>query len=545
MEIKGYKILREISRGPVTTVYLAEQTALERQVLLKVLNVQWKEEHELIERFRREAKISARLRHPNIVNIYDFGISGDHFYISMEYITGVTLAQFIHRNHPLPPQIVLFVMREILSGLHYAHERGVIHRDIKPSNILIEEGGTVKIADFGMATITDIPGLTEQGSAVGSPAYMSPEQAMGKKIRANSDIFSLAVTVYEMFVGHSPFRGAHVAESIHKTLNENPPPLHAVREDVPEWVALMVAGMLEKDPEKRTADYSVLLNQLNSIRALPDQESFAAYLRDPKAATFIPLDRPETVSAGKKPAKGRRPLWYVLSAAAFVLLLFFVLQSVGENEQGVRQAVLPDTEALKQPPAINLKPDTTAVEMTDKRPLNAVRDIQDTAGKGRKNTPRITERKEHTSAGESDEKAAPAMLFVVCTPWADVYIDDQKVDTTPLREALSLTPGRYRLRLQNPAFPVYQTDLVLQPAQRETLRVTLQSAVGYLNLRVHPWAKVYIDGVYRETTPLSAPIPLREGKHAIKLENPAFHIIEDTVWIEAGKTSHKRWRFKK
>ena len=547
MEIKGYKILREISRGPVTTVYLAEQTALERQVLLKVLNVQWKDERDLIERFRREAKISARLRHPNIVNIYDFGTSGDFFYISMEYISGVTLAQFIRERHPLPVAVVLYILREILNGLDYAHKRGVIHRDIKPSNILMQNDGLVKIADFGMATITDIPGLTEQGSAVGSPAYMSPEQAMGKKIEANSDIFSLAVTVYEMISGASPFHGAHVAESIHKTLNESPPPLKTVRQDIPQWFSELIAAMMEKDAQKRPQTCAAILRRLNPIKEIPDQESFAAYMQNSDAHSFaIPL---EPVEDSRQTGQGKSSLRPILAAAsglALLLILFFFWQRSGSGI--TEEAIVPSGNTIKEKQIMSVDslPATVQPAIQEQDTLPKKRDNNTTEGDVSENAASSQNLSAKSAEGAKDKnQAIPAELFVVCTPWADIYINGEKKDTTPLNKAISLPAGRYAIQLKNPAYPVFQTDLLLQPAQKETLRVNLQGAVGYLDLRVHPWARVFIDGKYHETTPLSAPIALPEGQHIITLENPAFASIKDTIWIDAGKTRQKRLRFQK
>jgi len=545
VDIEGYKILHEISRGPVTTVYLAEQTALERQVLLKVLNVQWKNEHDLIERFRREAKISARLHHPNIVSIYDFGISGDYFYISMEYINGLTLAQFIRRHHPVPAVVALFIMREILTGLEYAHKRGVVHRDIKPSNILIQDDGMIKIADFGMATITDIPGLTEQGSAVGSPAYMSPEQALGKKLEANSDIFSLGVTVYEMLTAQSPFKGAHVAESIHKTLNENPPSLVTIRDDIPPWFSELIATMMEKEVRQRPQTCAVILRRLNTIKELPDQEMFAVYLRDSDTHIFVMPSEP--VEGSRQAGQGKSFMRPILAVSAGLILLFILLfpwqRRAADNREG---PILQPDNALKE--IMSDDSSESAVVTGKQQPGTSVKNAGDTISK--------TEYLENAASSQNlsvksreltkeKNREIPAEFFVICTPWADIYINGKKKDTTPLNKAILLPAGRYDLQLKNPAYPVFQTDLILRSAQKETLRVSLQGSMGYLDLRVYPWARVFVDGTYRETTPLSAPIALREGRHIITLENPAFASVKDTVWIDAGKTEKKRLRFKK
>ncbi len=156
MEIDGYQIRNEIHRGPVTTVYTAVESDLDRIVLLKVLNTQWYNETDFIERFKREAKICARFNHQNIVSIYGLGHGNGYFYISMEYVDGSTLKERIRKNAPLDFPFILHVSRQILSGLSYAHGQGAIHRDIKPANIMIANDGNIKITDFGMAMVSEI-----------------------------------------------------------------------------------------------------------------------------------------------------------------------------------------------------------------------------------------------------------------------------------------------------------------------------------------------------------------------------------------------------
>ena len=225
MKIEGYTISEELSRGPITTVYRATQDALERSVVLKVLNIQWQNETDLVARFQREAKIYARLKHPNIVTIFNFGFSGEAFYLVMEDIKGQSLANLLKKHKSLPYPVALYIAREILSGLTYAHDKGVIHRDLKPSNILIDHDGLVKITDFGLATISDLPRITDHDSSVGTPAYMSPEQARGEQLDSRSDLFSLGVTIYEMFTGVSPFYDENLAVTINNVLTKKQDPL--------------------------------------------------------------------------------------------------------------------------------------------------------------------------------------------------------------------------------------------------------------------------------------------------------------------------------
>jgi len=169
MIINGYDIKSEIYRGPITTVYDAHHLALGRRVILKVLNTQWTDEKDFLERFRREAKICARPDHPNIVKIFDFNASNDSTFISMEFIEGSTLDILIQQDKLIGFSDIIRIASQILKGLSYAHKLGITHRDIKPSNIMISADGQVKITDFGLAVVSDLPGITGHDQAVGSP----------------------------------------------------------------------------------------------------------------------------------------------------------------------------------------------------------------------------------------------------------------------------------------------------------------------------------------------------------------------------------------
>ncbi len=542
MEIKGYRILREISRGPITTVYLANQVALDRPVLLKVLNVQWREEKDLIERFRREAKICARLKHPNIVSIFDFGESGKHFYISMEYVEGQPLHEFIRQRFPLPFPIVLYLAREILSGLAYAHQQGVIHRDIKPANILISNDGTVKIADFGMAMMTDLPGITAQGNAVGTPAYMPPEQALGKKPQPASDLFSLGVTLYELVSGKSPFQGANVAESLHKTLNETPPPLRKLHPEIPEWFSRLVESLLQKDPQKRPGDAARLLREISRFTRIPTEEQFLTYLDNPGAVQFEP-PLPE-VPPVSEPRTVLR--FYLTTIALLGLAIVFVFWL--KSKSPTLAPAFSNTDSLSQQAAETLLTSESPVPLEKSDSAGAASIPSTLQGKSpsanrQTSTPAPKSVLPADSIVPATQQAA--RLFIICTPWAHVYIDGEFKDTTPLGEPLTLAPGRHLLELKNPKSRAYaRREIFLTPACTETLRVVLNPGVGYLMVYATPWANVYIDGTLKATTPLSEPLPLEAGKHLVRFQHPNFSAVEDTIEIFPGRTVEKRIRFR-
>jgi len=299
MKIEGFTIESEISRGPITSAFLANQNILERKVLLKVLNVQWRDDTDLVERFRREAKISARLKHPNIVTIFDFGISNHAFYIAMEYIDGLELSAFIKKHHPLPYPLVTYILRETLQGLAYAHQKEVLHRDIKPGNIMIGDDGNIKLTDFGLATIAEFPRLTSQDDIVGTPAYMSPEQAKGLELDYRSDLFSLGVTLYEMLTGKSPFLDQNLALTIQNIITRIPSFPRDLKKNIPTWLAELTLKLLEKDIKKRPKSVQMILDHHhNNFTNIDYQElkPFLARLPTPTAYRYSPADSKSEVA---------------------------------------------------------------------------------------------------------------------------------------------------------------------------------------------------------------------------------------------------------
>jgi serine/threonine-protein kinase len=200
-------------------------------------------------RFRREAQAAGRLAHPNIVGVYDYGEEGDTAYIVMEYAPGTELKKLLDKGDRLPPAEAVRIMQGVLAGLHYSHERGVVHRDIKPGNIILSPDGTVKIADFGIARI-ESSSMTQAGTVLGTPAYMSPEQFMGQTVDARTDIYSAGVMFYQLLTGERPFEGS-MSAIMHKALNTEPPRPSDISVTAPTALDMVVARAMAKRPENR------------------------------------------------------------------------------------------------------------------------------------------------------------------------------------------------------------------------------------------------------------------------------------------------------
>jgi len=262
-----YAIERELGAGGMATVYLAEDLKHDRKVAIKVLRPEWSAAIG-DERFLREIKTTANLRHPHILPLYDSGAADHLLFYVMPYVDGETLESSLRQNRRIPLADALRIAREVADALAYAHAHDVVHRDIKPANILIESGHAV-VADFGIARAVQVAGrqqLTEAGMVIGTPSYMSPEQAAGEsQLDGRSDLYSLGCVVYEMLAGEPPFTGATAAAVVGKHLGVEPADLNTLELGVPAPVAAIVARLLAKDPAARYPDAARLITALDSV----------------------------------------------------------------------------------------------------------------------------------------------------------------------------------------------------------------------------------------------------------------------------------------
>ena len=247
-----YEVRRELGRGAMGVVYEGYDPLIKRLVALKTIRsdqLAGEEAGNVIARFRREAQASGRLSHPNIVSIYDFGEDNGVWYIAMEYIKGRELKEFFEGNERFTVADIVRIMSQMLNALDYSHRQGVIHRDIKPANVFVLADGSVKVADFGIAHI-ESSNLTQVGTVLGTPSYMSPEQIMGLPIDGRSDLFSAGVILYQFLTGERPFAGS-ATTTMQKVLKEDPLPPSTLNVQAPAAMDAVVRKALAKRPEER------------------------------------------------------------------------------------------------------------------------------------------------------------------------------------------------------------------------------------------------------------------------------------------------------
>ena len=280
-----YEILEILGEGGMAFVYKARDTQLERFVAIKTLKPNYVNQNTFVERFRREAQTAANLNHPNIVQIFDWGIDEEPYFV-MEYIEGNTLTSIISKNRTISLSDILFIGSQVSSGLHAAHMKGLVHRDIKPGNIMITPDGKVKVTDFGIVSLqNEESDITKTGSILGTASYISPEQAQGKPVSIESDLYSLGTVLYELITGKPPFSGASPIATATKHLTDKPEKLSTFRRDLPKGVENAVMKLLEKatyDRYRSAEDLrATLLQQRKNLQAEQTRENLVD-LTNPK-----------------------------------------------------------------------------------------------------------------------------------------------------------------------------------------------------------------------------------------------------------------------
>ncbi|NOY76279.1 MAG: protein kinase [Calditrichaeota bacterium] len=515
--ISGYKILEELHKTGIHSVYRAYQLSLEREVLLKVLHPHMLNENDIIVRFRREAHASAKLKHKNIVDVYDYGSTGECHYIVMEFVDGISLKRLIAEKGRLSLDEALYIFRQILEGLDYAHKHGVLHRDIKPDNILISNEKSVKITDFGLATFTEAPSVTNQGDVLGTPAYMSPEQATGQPVDGRSDIFSAGLTFYEMLTGKQAFDGANFAQCIFQIINEQPKPIQTYRKDIPKQLDAFLQKMIAKNPDDRFHSVREALRELNNLTSISHA--------DPQ--------KPSTVES---PASNSTPFFafpHVVGFAFILLVLSLALVFMFR-----RHKPTPTISPVEKSHSANyshmdsaLTREALLTEKT-KRPKPLQRTATKENPKKQAVKKHLTTQAQHP---ETDTSHQMGFLTIQCSPWAEVFIDGKHLGTTPSDTLFRVKAGKHILTLVNPHLPEYRDTLFIQGKNTTHIKLSLLKNMAELRVRVNPWANIYINGKYIDSTPLANPLLLNAGHYKIRLENPNFGSVIREIDLKPGE----------
>jgi DNA-binding response OmpR family regulator/tRNA A-37 threonylcarbamoyl transferase component Bud32 len=259
---RRYEIISKLGEGGMGAVFKARDRALDEVIALKLLKQDLVEDQLIVERFKYEIKLARRISHPNVIRIHDFGELENNYFISMEFCEGKTLKEIMSGEKGLPLKTALHYFGQMLSAMSAAHSEGIIHRDLKPGNMIVVANNVLKILDFGLAKVANVPGVTITGQIFGTPLYMSPEQAQGQKLDSRSDIYSLGVMFYEMLTGKVPFHADNLTAILMKHINEDPVPPRKLNPSIPPAIEKLILTSLAKEKTKRFQSIDDIINVL-------------------------------------------------------------------------------------------------------------------------------------------------------------------------------------------------------------------------------------------------------------------------------------------
>jgi hypothetical protein len=426
--IGNCRIVEEIGSGGMAVIYKAVQESLNRTVAVKALKTSVAQDSQFAIRFEREALSVSSLQHENIIHIYDFHKLGGAYFIVMEYVEGIDLYDLLDKCPMLPADVAAIIAMQVARGLDYAHYRGIIHRDIKPANIMIGKNGGVKLMDFGIARDQAFGDLTETGTGLGTPSYMSPEQILGDKLDYRSDMFSLGIVLYQMVCGRKPFIEDDHKSVMHKIRLEKYPSPRKLNPEIPRELERILARAMQKRKEDRyksTQDFVLALERFISKRVEMNYHArLVLFLRDKGIITQEEADAQlhPAIAGGYKTPSLPGPLgWAGMKRLASV--------------QGAILGAMALAVAFVHASQIGAPPPVMAAAPPPPKP--------------------------------------PGFLKILVDPWAEVYVDGKYTDTTPFSKALSIPEGDHKIEFKNPFFNIEKRNVSIKRGAVSTLKIAL------------------------------------------------------------------------
>ncbi len=502
-----YEIVALLSSGAQAAVYKAIQKPLERPVILKVLSPALVSNSEMVARFEREAKLLSSLNDDGIVKVYDFNnVNGVYFFVT-EYIAGKSIKELLDEKKRLAVPLAAYIIVEASRILARLHSQGIIHRDIKPANIILSNDGKIKLTDFGLAFSQALPSLTIEGSILGTPAYMSPEQILGKSIDNRTDIYSLGVVFYELITGINPFLANSFSAILHKVLTVKPIPFYKLDPPLKDTEDLwhLVKKMLNKNKEERISDITDVLNELEIW--------FEQNAIDRSAINKFLFENQEMMDTKTIPVKKK-----IKSLIIIPIMLLVVVAIIIGNSVYNKVRIKSSNQNIINKEIHNNHLSNIKVESITSLPQKNVL---------------VNEPSEKE---QIPRQQGNAKLRVNVVPWATVYLDNQEIFTTPKDTELIVDVGKHILKIVNPNFPPVESLLSVMPDQNMQITIDLTARVGYLQISVSPWADVYIDDIYKATTPIAQPLMISVGRKRLTLKNPYYAPYHETIYFNSKET---------
>jgi serine/threonine protein kinase len=464
-----YQIIEEVGQGSMGLVYRAHDPQIDRQVALKVLRRDRITGESFVNRFLKEARVIGRLSHPNIVTVHDVGQDGVDIYIAMEFIEGAPLNEIV-RGNGLSIEKIIELGIQAAETLNYAHQKGVVHRDIKPSNIILQPNGLIKITDFGIAHLEDSSETlqTREGDIMGTPAYMSPEQVLGKSVDGRTDIFSLGTVLYELTTGRSPFAGAgkNIASVFNKIIHQDPQELAFDSDRIPQEFSAIVMKCLRKSPDERYQAGNELAKALKvCLLRIKSEAVEKSPIEKKKHNYVIPL---VLVTAGVILAGG---IYYYQHANKH-------LQASSLKKENVQlPKTLPSTlpSETKQPAPVAPAELTNAeTKQTDyQRSKHEEKSLPAKASLA-KQSRKIEVKKQTSVTKELKQALKRTPLTIISNPQGvSAHIDGNFKGTTPL--TLMLPIGKHHIRMTRPGYQDINREITLEETMEYPLFFNLKA----------------------------------------------------------------------
>ncbi len=501
-----YEILEVLSSGVQASVFTALQKSLDRTVILKILSPTLNTTPEIVARFEREAKLLSTLKDDNVTRIFDYGKHGGLYFFVSEYIEGSSVKELLERKGRLSPQLASFIILESAKVLTRLHKQGIVHRDLKPGNILLSHDGKIKLTDFGLAFSQAMPSITIEGSILGTPAYMPPEQILGKPVDTRSDIYSLGIVFYELLIGTNPFIGETYSAIMHNVLNLKPMPIYKADKFFEDHRDLwsIIEKMIDKSPIARYQNMSEIAEKLTFWFGKEQNKNWKLNQTEIKS-----ISKDQTPAFLPK-LKQRKNRLAIVPAIIIILALAVIVIKIWPHQQPPTAQQLPVFAERSSIP----KTESLASVKSEKKTLLSNKTITESV---------------KPSASNNVQRDGIGFLKISALPWAGVFVDGKEAFTTPKETFLPLTAMKHLIELTNPNFPDLETMISIRPDESLKILIDLTEHVSFLQIDVQPWADIYIDDTYKATTPLSSPLIVPIGTHTITAKNPYYPNYQETI----------------
>jgi tRNA A-37 threonylcarbamoyl transferase component Bud32 len=587
---KKYEICNTLATGGTAVLYKAIQTSLDRPVVIKKLHSHLISDPNFTRRFELEAKAVASLDHENIVRIIDFGSSEGNYFIVMEYIDGPCFKDVLASRRVVSEELTLLVAREICLGLDHAHQRGIIHRDIKPANIMITAEGQVKITDFGLAKLhQNQTQQTVASTLLGTPLYMSPEQAIGDSIDGRSDLFSLGTICYEAITGTQPFLGDNYAAVIQNIINGGISAPSRIRKGISPGAEELIMKALHREPGKR---FRSALEMARAIESLLGQDAIASgreRLRRLAAGEDDIAPRARRLPRRKPRKKRLLPLGIAatcIAAAALVVSLNpravgnlvetfraigapdpappaadIMMAGQGEALPGISMAPLAETNRPETAVADTAAVDTEAAvaaprdsglvlenstrhlslpnaEETRRAEMEKAKLVQQPLPPVEKPAEKPLVEKIAPAPAASAPVEVPATGFVdiAVEPTAEILIDGRRRVIGNRLAMLELSAGPHEIACRSEGYRDYLETVQIRRGELSRRTITLVKLTGMLSVETETGARIFIDGALAGTVPLGAALAVPIGTHRIELVKPGYQTWVSAVFVPRDET---------